>query len=87
MKDEVISFKLDHALYEKLKEIPDRSKFIRSAIEAALEDICPLCNGTGIMSKEQKKHWNDFTKNHSIEKCPDCGSLYIKCYSNNSNKK
>jgi len=86
MKDVVISFKLDQALYEKMKDIPDRSKFIRSAIESALEDKCPLCNGTGIMSKEQKKHWNEFLHNHSIEKCKDCGSLYIKCEAEKNNK-
>lgn len=79
MKDEIISFKLDHDLYEKMKKIKDRSKFIRNAIESALEDICPLCNGTGIMNKDQKKHWDEFIKTHSVKKCPDCGSLYIEC--------
>lgn len=79
MKDIIVSFKMDKKLYEKLKDLPDRSQFIRNAIEFALEDKCPLCNGSGIMHNEQKKHWQNFIRNHSIEKCPDCGNLYIRC--------
>ncbi|MCR4422775.1 MAG: NADP-dependent isocitrate dehydrogenase [Spirochaetales bacterium] len=80
MKDVVVTVKVDQDLYEKLKDLPDRSKFIRNAIESALEDRCPLCNGTGIMNKSQKKHWDEFIKTHSVERCTECGSLYIKCF-------
>jgi len=86
MKDVVLSVKIDQTLYEKLKDLPDRSKFVRSAIESALEDICPLCNGTGIMNDAQKKHWEDFTKTHSVERCPECGSIYIKCFNKKLNE-
>ncbi len=79
MKDVVISFKLDNKLYDKIKDIPDRSKFIRNAIELALEDKCPLCNGTGIMSKEQKWHWDKFLENHTMQRCEKCHSIYIEC--------
>jgi len=78
-KDQILSFKLDEELYEKIKFMPDRSKFIRDAIAMALENTCPFCNGTGILDQAQKEHWKNLMKNHSLERCDDCGALFIKC--------
>ena len=78
-KDIVVSFKLDERLYKKIKDLPDRSNFIRNAIEAAIEEQCPFCNGTGVLTKQQKEHFTNFLTNHSIARCPDCGANYIKC--------
>ena len=78
-KREVITFKVDETLHEIIKDIPNRSEFIRSAIINALGIICPLCNGTGMLNPEQKRHWDDFTADHSIERCDKCQERVLVC--------
>ncbi len=78
-KDEIITFKADQALSEAMQGIANRSEFIRNAIMAALESTCPLCKGSGIMTPEQKKHWQEFAEHHKIEECDDCHAFHIVC--------
>jgi hypothetical protein len=78
-KDEVITFKADPQLAELLKRMPNRSQFIRSAILSSLDHICPLCQGLGILSPDQKRHWQEFAENHGIRECKDCGSVFLVC--------
>ena len=78
-KQEIITFKVDEDLSRLIKDLPNRSEFIRGAIFAALESICPLCNGTGILNPNQKRHWDDFTVNHSVKKCQDCNERILIC--------
>ena len=58
-KTEVISFKADEALLNAMRGVSNRSEFIRSAILAALDGTCPLCSGTGTLTPNQIRHWND----------------------------
>lgn len=78
-KQEIVTFKVDESLAEALKMIPNRSEFIRTAIAAALDNNCPLCQGTGIMTLEQQKHWTEFVANHSVEKCNQCDAVHLVC--------
>lgn len=78
-KEEVITFKIDRDLLEAIKGIPNRSEFIRSAILSALGSICPLCNGTGLLTPKQRDHWKDFSNSHSVERCKDCDELILVC--------
>jgi uncharacterized protein with PIN domain len=78
-KEEIISFKADYRLSEALKTVPNRSEFIRTAILAALKNLCPLCNGTGILTPEQQSHWENFAENHKLVECKKCHSTYLKC--------
>ena len=78
-KDTIFTFKADKELSETLKKIPNRSAFIRSAIQTALDSCCPLCSGTGILSSEQRKHWTDFQKHHGLEQCNQCKAIHITC--------
>ena len=78
-KQEVITFKVDEALWEALRGIPNRSEFIRNAILASLDSACPLCGGTGILSVHQKSHWEEFLGTHSLEECKECGELHMVC--------
>ena len=78
-KQEIVTFKVDENLYKIIKEIPNRSEFIRSAIIAALGSVCPLCNGTGMLTPDQKQHWDKFSENHSVETCMECNERYIVC--------
>lgn len=78
-KDEVISFKVGSALARAIRRLPNRSQFIRAAVLSALDHACPLCQGTGIMTPEQKKHWDAFARDHRVKHCQQCDALYLSC--------
>ena len=78
-KEEIITFKVDGDLWRSIKDIPNRSEFIRTALLAALGSICPLCNGTGVLIPNQTRHWHNFSSDHSIEKCSDCRDFFLVC--------
>jgi hypothetical protein len=78
-KQDIITFKVDRKLHDILKNMPNRSEFIRSAILNTLGSICPLCNGTGVLTPEQKGHWDEFTTDHSLEICDNCNELMLVC--------
>ena len=78
-KHEIISFKADGALIEALRGIDNRSEFIRSAILSALDSACPLCKGAGILTPDQRKHWNLFSMKHTIKECNDCNAVHLVC--------
>jgi hypothetical protein len=78
-KQEVITFKVNMALYERIKEIPNRSEFIRKAILKELGTVCPLCGGTGMLDSAQKSHWDTFAVNHPLTRCEHCNSLILSC--------
>ena len=79
-KDEGITFKVDASLANLIRQLPNRSEFIRSAILAALEGSCPLCNGTGILSLSQQKHWKSFARDHDLAECKECKELRLVCH-------
>ena len=78
-KQDIITFKVDTPLAQALQGITNRSEFIRNAILAALDSSCPLCKGTGILTTDQHKHWDDFAKSHSIQECEDCHAYHLVC--------
>jgi hypothetical protein len=83
-KQEIITFKVDKTLVTAMEGIENRSEFIRSAILSALQNICPLCKGTGMLTPDQYRHWNEFAQNHSVEECSRCNAYYIVCELENS---
>ena len=78
-KQENITFKVDEQLFKIINDLPNRSEFIRSAIVAALGSVCPLCNGTGVLTPNQKQHWDDFAEDHSVQTCSSCRERYLVC--------
>jgi hypothetical protein len=78
-KEEIITFKADSALAEALSMVPNRSDFIRGAILHALKDTCPLCQGTGRLSLQQRKHWDDFARHHGVKRCSECDEAVMTC--------
>ncbi len=84
-KDEVITFKAEASLAKAIRNLPNRSAFIRAAILSALDHACPLCQGTGIMTPEQKRHWDAFSKTHQIDHCGECDAVYLVCSSKGTN--
>lgn len=85
-KQEIITFKVDERLAAELKDLPNRSEFIRTAILTAIENLCPLCRGSGHLTPAQKGHWDSFLDRHIIEKCDDCHGLEISCNNNGEEK-
>ena len=78
-KQEVITFKVDEDLMEMLKDVPNRSEFIRRALINAFGSVCPLCNGTGMLTPNQYRHWKDFSAGHSVELCDHCNESFLVC--------
>jgi len=78
-KQNVITFKADPSLGEAIRHVPNRSEFIRNAILAALDGVCPLCLGTGILTPPQRAHWQEFTADHDVRECPDCHERRLTC--------
>ncbi len=83
---EVITFKADESLLRAMKGIRNRSEFIRTAILSALDSICPVCMGTGVLTKCQQEHWESFTRSHSTEECEECSSVHLVCASGKGGK-
>ena len=82
-KQEIVTFKVDEPLWEAMRGISNRSEFIRAAILSALDSVCPLCKGSGILTPDQRKHWDTFAKNHPLEECEDCHAVHLVCEAGN----
>lgn len=78
-KQDVISFKADASLLEALGQLPNRSEFIRTAILTALQNVCPLCGGAGVLSPRQRRHWEQFSQTHRLVDDGDASSVHIVC--------
>ena len=78
-KPEVITFKASPSLIEAMGGIANRSEFIRDAVLAALENMCPLCRGSGILTPKQQEHWTQFARNHSVKQCHECDEFHLTC--------
>jgi len=84
-KQEIITFKVDSSLAEAMQSIDNRSAFIRSAILSALDSVCPLCKGSGILTPDQRAHWDSFKTNHAFEECQDCHAIHLVCLAEEHN--
>ena len=78
-KEEIITFKVDEVLAKRLSAIPNRSEFIRKTLLNALDSVCPLCQGKGVLTLDQQHHWQDFLQDHKVEECDDCHAFRITC--------
>ncbi len=78
-KQGIITFKVDESLRQALEGISNRSEFIRSAIQTALKNVCPLCRGNGTLTPAQQKHWESFALTHPLQECDDCHAFHLVC--------
>ena len=76
---EVITFKADRDLMKLLKGIRNRSEFIRIAVLEALDNACPFCRGTGVLTPHRKKHWNELAGHHGKKECRECHEEVLVC--------
>ncbi len=79
-KTEVVTFKVDESVMEAMKGVSNRSAFIRDAILAAMDGVCPVCKGSGVLTPNQKEHWSAFAADHALEECGDCHELRLVCH-------
>lgn len=78
-KQSIVTFKVNEDLLAVIRDIPNRSEFIRAAIMTALENVCPLCSGSGLLTPKQKEHWESFSRDHALKRCDDCQEIFIEC--------
>ena len=78
-KAEIITFKVDASLLEALQGMSNRSEFIRGALLRALDSVCPICKGSGILTPNQKRHWNAFAEDHALRECDECHEFRLVC--------
>jgi hypothetical protein len=76
---ETITFKVDESIKSAMNGIANRSDFIRTAILAALNNICPLCHGNGHLNSHEQKLWDEFNKHHPLADCDQCNARHFTC--------
>ena len=76
---ETLTFKAEASLVEALRGVGNRSAFIREAVLNALANACPLCQGTGVLSPNQKRHWEKFASDHQVRECAECHERHLVC--------
>ena len=77
--EDIISFKVDAELLARLRQMPNRSEFIRLALQQALDHVCPLCLGHGYLTAHQKDQWQRIAAQHTVAECPDCHEVHLIC--------
>ena len=51
----LVAFKVDDSLAAVLNAMPNKSEFIRAAIEARLGEVCPTCGGSGVKPHAKRR--------------------------------
>ncbi len=72
-KTAVVAFKVEEELAEFLNKLPNKSAFIRKAIQAQLGMACPLCNGKGVIPRGLHDHYAPLLARLSSRHCDGCG--------------
>ena len=72
-KKTVVAFKVEEDLADLLNKLPNKSAFIRKAIEAQLGRACPLCHGKGVVPRGVHDHFAPLLKKLSSRHCDGCG--------------
>jgi hypothetical protein len=70
----IVAFKVEPELAAALDAMPNKSEFIRAAVQRSLASACPLCRGTGIapfggVGDELTK----LVQQHPLCVCAGCG--------------
>jgi len=71
----VVAFRVDRHLAEELDRLPDKSGFIRGAIERAFHVSCPVCEGRGTVSHDTAAFVDGMLRKGKARRCPCCGSV------------
>lgn len=72
-KTAVVAFKVEEELAQFLNQLPNKSAFIRKAIAAQMSMACPLCSGSGQVSRGMHDRYIPLLKAWNSRKCQGCG--------------
>jgi hypothetical protein len=75
-KSTIVAFKVEESLAEFLDKLPNKSEFIRQAIQSKLGMTCPLCLGHGSVSKETHDRFEAFLNKWELHHCSCCGDEF-----------
>ncbi len=75
-KSTIVAFKVEEQLAEFLNTLPNKSEFIRQAIQSKLGMTCPLCFGSGAVSKETHDRFQAFLEKFELHHCEHCGDEF-----------
>ncbi len=71
-KSVVMTFRVDAHLASALEKLPDRSAFIRRAIENALHEPCPACAGKGVVDCDSSEWLRGILRENGAKECGCC---------------
>ncbi len=69
----VVAFKVESELADLLAKLPNKSAFIRKAIQAQLGIDCPLCHGKGVVPRGVHDHFAPLITQNNARSCEGCG--------------
>lgn len=74
-KSILVALKVDAETAAALDALPNRSEFIREALRARLDEVCPLCNGSGRRPASITPPTPGRRHLHALPRarCADCG--------------
>jgi RecJ-like exonuclease len=71
-KPVVVTFRVDAHLARALERLPDKSAFIRTAIEKALHEPCPACAGKGVVDCDAAAWLTEVLAQNEARNCTCC---------------
>lgn len=71
-KSRMVAFKVEDELADFLDNLPNKSDFIRKAILAQFGMTCPLCVGSGVVSRGVHDHYLPIVAEHNQRPCEKC---------------
>jgi hypothetical protein len=74
-KTEIVAFKVEADLADFLNKLPNKSDFIRKAIIAQFGMACPLCTGSGVVSRGIHDHYRPVIEKNNQHACHKCHTL------------
>jgi hypothetical protein len=72
-KTEVVAFKVEEELADFLNKLPNKSAFIRKAIAAQMSIACPLCGGSGQVTRWMHDNYAALLARVNHQNCDSCG--------------
>jgi hypothetical protein len=74
-KSQVVAFKVEEELAHFLDHLPNKSDFIRKAILAQFGMTCPMCVGSGVVTRGVHDHFKPMFAEHNQKPCEKCKTL------------
>lgn len=71
-KSVIVTFRVDEHLASALERLPDKSSFIRAALEKSLHEPCPACGGKGVVDCDAARWLTDLLAANAAGNCACC---------------